>query len=109
MLQLTTELEAVNTMLMSIGESPVNTLDNPGVVDESLKRSLATCLEVPVGGGAHGDFVLCRTTSPEQDTQLDAMASRDPMAPDYDALGSEPLPQTATADSRESAAAPAVQ
>lgn len=39
MLQLTTELEAVNTMLMSIGESPVNTLDNPGVVDAVLAKS----------------------------------------------------------------------
>lgn len=34
-----TELEAVNFMLESIGELPVNTLDNPGVTEASIAHS----------------------------------------------------------------------
>ena len=36
----TTELEAVNQMLAAIGESPVNTLENNGVVDAVLARQI---------------------------------------------------------------------
>lgn len=35
----TSELEAVNEMLRAIGESPVNSLDTPGVVDAVTARS----------------------------------------------------------------------
>jgi hypothetical protein len=34
----TTELEAVNRMLINIGETPINTLENPGVVDAVRAR-----------------------------------------------------------------------
>ena len=36
----TTELEAINTMLSVIGESPVNTVDGSGVVDAVLARQI---------------------------------------------------------------------
>lgn len=36
----TTELEAVNEMLFGIGESPLNTLDDPGVVDAVIARQI---------------------------------------------------------------------
>ena len=39
---LSTELDAVNTMLQSIGESPVNTLDQSGVVDATLALTILT-------------------------------------------------------------------
>lgn len=39
---LTTELEAVNSLLLAIGESPVNTLDSSGVVDAVLARQVLT-------------------------------------------------------------------
>lgn len=38
----TTELEAVNTLLLAIGEAPVNTLDDPGLVDAVLGRAVLT-------------------------------------------------------------------
>lgn len=40
----TTELEAVNSMLATIGEAPVNTLDNSGLIDVAQAR--ATLAEV---------------------------------------------------------------
>lgn len=36
----TTELEAVNTILSNIGESPVNTLDDDDVADASIARTI---------------------------------------------------------------------
>lgn len=36
----TTELEAVNLMLVSIGEQPVNTLEQPGVSEVSIARDI---------------------------------------------------------------------
>lgn len=39
-LTLTTELEAVNQILGAIGESPVNTLDVPGLVDASIAQQV---------------------------------------------------------------------
>lgn len=36
----TTELEAVNIMLTSIGEQPVNTLETPGVSEVSIARTI---------------------------------------------------------------------
>lgn len=38
----TTELEAVNTMLATVGQSPISTLTNPGLVDAVLATSLLT-------------------------------------------------------------------
>lgn len=40
----TTELEAVNMMLATIGESPVNTLEDNGVVDAVLARAQLTAM-----------------------------------------------------------------
>jgi len=40
MLYPTTELEAVNTMLSSIGEAPVNTIEDNGVVDAVMARQI---------------------------------------------------------------------
>lgn len=47
--------------------------NNPGVLDNKARNTLLTCLEITVGGGAHGDFTLARTTSPEQDAEFEAM------------------------------------
>jgi hypothetical protein len=45
----TTELEAINTMLSTIGESPINTLaDTPGVVDAVMARSILKEVSVQV-------------------------------------------------------------
>jgi hypothetical protein len=40
MLTLTTELDAINSMLSSIGESPVSTVDDSGVVDVVMARQI---------------------------------------------------------------------
>lgn len=40
MLSLTTELDAINTMLSSIGEAPVNTVEDNGVVDAVMARQI---------------------------------------------------------------------
>jgi len=42
-------------------------------------------------------------TLAEHDALMDELDDVDPMAPDYEALGNEPLPLTAGADSRDSA------
>lgn len=41
-LGLTTELEAVNAMLAIIGEAPVNTLEDTGLLDAAMARQLLT-------------------------------------------------------------------
>lgn len=40
MLSLTTEMDAVNTMLSAIGEAPVNTVEDNGVVDAVMARQI---------------------------------------------------------------------
>lgn len=52
MLSPTTELEALNTMLSTIGESPVNTVDDSGMVDAVIARQIlrATSREVQSRG-----------------------------------------------------------
>lgn len=40
MLSLTTELDAINTMLSAIGEAPVNTVEDNGVVDAVMARQI---------------------------------------------------------------------
>lgn len=40
MATLTTELDAINTMLSAIGESPVNTVEDSGIVDAVLARQI---------------------------------------------------------------------
>ena len=42
MATLTTELAAINTMLSIIGEAPVNTVENTGLVDAKLARQILT-------------------------------------------------------------------
>lgn len=42
MLNPTTELDAINTMLSSIGEAPVNTVEDSGVVDAVMARQILT-------------------------------------------------------------------
>lgn len=41
-LGLTTELDAINTMLSVIGEAPVNSVENTGVVDAAMARQILT-------------------------------------------------------------------
>jgi hypothetical protein len=42
MLSATTELDAINTMLSSIGEAPVNTVEDSGVVDAVMAHQILT-------------------------------------------------------------------
>mgnify|MGYP001034845913 CR=1 FL=1 len=51
-LALTTELDAVNTMLSVIGEAPVNTIENTGVVDAVIAKQILdeTMRQVQVEG-----------------------------------------------------------
>lgn len=62
----TSELEAVNRLLINIGETPINTLENPGVVD--AVRARQTLFDTSRGVQAHGwhwnrdrDFPLTRS------------------------------------------------
>lgn len=48
----TTELDAVNTLLSIIGEAPVNTVDNSGVIDAVLARSILREISLEVQGRA---------------------------------------------------------
>jgi hypothetical protein len=52
MLSPTTELDAINTMLSTIGEAPVNTVEDNGIVDAVLARQIlrATSREVQSRG-----------------------------------------------------------
>lgn len=52
MLTPTTELEAINTMLSTIGEAPVNTVEDNGIVDAVIARQIlrATSREVQARG-----------------------------------------------------------
>jgi len=52
MLSPTTELEAINTMLSTIGEAPVNTVEDNGIVDAVIARQIlrATSREVQARG-----------------------------------------------------------
>ena len=52
MLSPTTELEAINTMLSTIGEAPVNTVEDNGIVDAVIARQIlrSTSREVQARG-----------------------------------------------------------
>lgn len=74
MLTVTTELDAINTMLSNIGESPVNTVENSGVVDAVLAKQLldATSIAVQTQGwhfNTELDYPLT-PTFPEKEIQL---------------------------------------
>lgn len=48
MLTLSTELDAINTMLSNIGEAPVNTVEGSGVVDAVLARQILTSTSIAI-------------------------------------------------------------
>lgn len=48
MANLTTELDAINTMLSAIGEAPVNTVEDNGVVDAVLARQILKSVNIEV-------------------------------------------------------------
>lgn len=63
MLYPTTELEAINTMLSTIGEAPVNTVEDNGVVDAVMARQILSSVsrEVQARGwhfNTEKDYVL---------------------------------------------------
>lgn len=67
MLTYTTELDAVNTMLFCIGEAPVNTLEDNGLIDAVLARNvLATVSREVQSKGWHfnteKDYTVTPTT-----------------------------------------------
>ena len=71
---LTTELDAINTMLSAIGEAPVNTVEDNGVVDAVLARQILKSVNIEVQSrGWHfnteKDFVLT-PTYPEGEIHL---------------------------------------
>ncbi|WP_067516904.1 phage tail protein [Endozoicomonas ascidiicola] len=74
MLTVTTELDAINTMLSNIGESPVNTVEDNGVVDAVLARQILTSTSIAVQTrGWHFNTELgypLTPTFPEKEIQL---------------------------------------
>lgn len=74
MLSPTTELDAINTMLSSIGEAPVNTVEDNGVVDAVMARQILTTVsrEVQARGwhfNTEKDYMLT-PTFPEGEVRL---------------------------------------
>jgi len=74
MLSPTTELDAINTMLSSIGEAPVNTVEDNGVVDAVMARQILTTVsrEVQARGwhfNTEKDYTLT-PTFPEGEVRL---------------------------------------
>ena len=80
MISVTTELDAVNTMLSVIGESPVNTIDDNGLVDAAMARQILTSVSRGVqsrGWHFNTDKGLVLTPSfPEKEIQLPASLLR---------------------------------
>lgn len=77
-LKLTTELDAVNTLLSIIGESPVNQVENTGVVDAVLAKQLLdeTSREVQQQGWSWNvdtKYALAANTSGEIKTPATAL------------------------------------
>lgn len=76
MLSPTTELEALNTMLSTIGESPVNTVDDSGMVDAVIARQIlrATSREVQ-SRGWHFNTEKAYPLQPDDQGQLNLPAT----------------------------------
>lgn len=76
MLSPTTELEALNTMLSTIGESPVNTVDDSGMVDAVIARQIlrATSREVQ-SRGWHFNTEKSYPLQPDDQGQLNLPAT----------------------------------
>lgn len=65
MLTPTTELDAINTMLSTIGEAPVNAVEDSGVVDAVLARQILHSVSREVQGrGWHFNFEKSFTLTP---------------------------------------------
>lgn len=72
----TTELEAVNAMLSAIGESPVNTLENPGLLDAAKARQQLSLTSRRVQSrGWHWNTDESLTLTPDQDGNLNVPAN----------------------------------
>ena len=80
MLTVTTELDAINLMLSNIGESPVNTVENNGVVDAVIARQILRSTSINVQSeGWHFNTELdypLTPTYPEQEIHLPPNLSR---------------------------------
>ena len=71
MLSPTTELEAINTMLSTIGESPVNTVEDTGNVDVVIARQiLQTASREVQARGWHFNTEINYTITPDSDGYL---------------------------------------
>lgn len=86
MLTPTTELEAINTMLSTIGEAPVNTVEGNGVVDAIMARQILTTVSREVqsrGWHFNTDKEYPLTpTYPDQELRLpDTLLRIDSMGP----------------------------
>lgn len=65
MLTPTTELDAINTMLSTIGEAPVNTVENSGVVDAEMAQQILQSVSREVQGrGWHFNTEKAFTLTP---------------------------------------------
>lgn len=74
MLTVTTELDAINLMLSNIGESPINTVEDNGIVDAVLARQIlrSTSIQVQSEGwhfNTELDYLL-KPTFPEKEIPL---------------------------------------
>ena len=71
MLSPTTELEAINTMLSTIGESPVNTVEDTGNVDVVIARQILQSVSREVQArGWHFNTEINYTITPDSDGYL---------------------------------------
>ena len=71
MLSPTTELEAINTMLSTIGESPVNTVEDTGNVDVVIARQILQTVSREVQArGWHFNTEINYTITPDSDGYL---------------------------------------
>lgn len=52
MISPTTELEAINTMLSTIGEAPISTVEDSGVIDAVMARQILRTVDREVRPGA---------------------------------------------------------
>ena len=86
MLSPTTELEAINTMLSTIGESPVNTVEDTGNVDVVIARQILQTVSREVQArGWHFNTEINYTITPDSEGYLvlpNTVLKVDPVYPD---------------------------
>lgn len=72
MISPTTELDAINTMLSTIGESPINTVEDSGVVDAVMARQILNSVDREVQSrGWHWNTDKSYLLNPNEEGELE--------------------------------------